>query len=462
MIRAAGSRTNTLQLLYGLGAAAASVLLGAALAVWTVPPVLVAGLVVAAIAVPIAVIALSHVSGVTPAGGIVLLGLGVADAIVVHHVPNISLLEILLLGPAVLLVLARLPVFRMEIAGRGFVRLFLVSSLAIIALGALYVLIPSAGLGRAAPLKELGKNAEIFVFAAATFVYVDGKDRFARFYGLLLASAVAGTFSPIITTHGHLFAKNSLNNPYAIYVIVLALPFARRRSVAALLLATVVMLIVARTRGPWIELLIVGLIVLASRGFRTLLSPLAVRMLTAAAVCLVLSVALIPSLNARVGSIAAGNDQSVHDRTAMTHAALIEMEKYPLTGVGPGEFKPWLLKSPPVVSFQLGVQNIPSDPHDTFAKFAGEMGVPGLVLLCLWIAAVLGPMWRFRRELPAVPGFGPYAVGTSLYAILFFLTRLTSEWATLGRLSIGLGAGLLLAITRIVDADRRSTVAETG
>lgn len=405
------------------------------------------------VAVPLTVAAVARIAQMTALRASLLVGLGGLYAVVIHHSPDISLLEVALLGPSLVLTAGEFPKLMLSAAGSGLIRIAILSACGLLALGALYAVRPPAGLDSGAPAKELIKNLEIFVIAAGTFSYIGTFRRLLKVYGFILVVALVSIAQTLAAVRGHVLSRTSLQTSAPLLVFALAVPFLRSRSVAALAVVSFGLVVVSRTRGAWLGLLLIAVVVVLSRAVRRALGRRGRTIAILAAVAMVVLIASSPRLLSRAASAASGNDQSVHDRLAMGRAALDELLGHPLTGVGPGEFKPWLLSSPPVVTFRIGVTAIPKDPHDAFAKFGAEMGWPGLLLFSGWATGTLAAAWRFRRALLGVPRLRPYGVGMSFLALLLGADLLTSEWATVGRLQIAIGAGALLALARLVPSE---------
>lgn len=427
---------------------ASLVLAGAAIGMLSPGLAICLAVAAAIVAVPICAAALGVMSGGGTLEGSFILCLGALYGVVIHHSPDVSVLEIVLLG-AVVVMLPGLHGLGLALGKEAPLRSFIFFTAGLLLLGLAYALVPPSGVPSGVPAKELAKNLEIFVFAGAVFAYAGTPRRLARVYALLVATCIGSIGQTLVSTHGHLLAGESLQTVAPLWIFVLSLPFIRRPPVALLALAGLVILVVSRTRGAWATLLVIALLVALDRRFGRSLDRRGRLILVFASLAVVVLIAFLPVLLTRVMSIASGNDQSTHDRTAMVQAALIALREHPLTGVGPGEFKPWLLNSPPVVQFRIGVEALPRDPHDVLAKFAAEMGVPGLLLMLGWMTSVVTPAWRVRRRVLAWGDLRPYGVGMVLCAVLLVVVLLTSEWATVLRLQIALAAGGLLALPRI-------------
>jgi O-antigen ligase len=136
----------------------------------------------------------------------------------------------------------------------------------------------------------------------------------------------------------------------------------------------------------------------------------------------------------------------------MIRAAAIEAERHPWTGVGPGEFKHWMLVHGSPVQFRIGLSAIPRDPHNVLAKFAAEMGVPGLALIVLWTVAVISSPWIAwrRRASSRRHEVLPYLLGLCLYAPIYLTFLIVSEWGSLTRVRLAIGAGLFLSLLRVL------------
>src|SRR5581483_9832464 len=359
----------------------------------------VAGLLVAALVVlpcGVAAVALLAQAPVSLASAGVALAAGYG--VVVFHSPEVTLFEVAAVLPSLYLIASSSGELLAAARNEPALRLFLAASLGLLLLGVLYSLWSPTGLGLGVPRKELGKNAEIVALALAVLAYVDRPARLARAYVLLAALVFVSAVKPVLTHGGEVLATDSLQTEAPLVFLVLALPFASRLPVTALIGTGGVLLVVARTRGGWVAAVAVAALVLGQRGLRGSVGRAAAAVLGVGTVLLVAAVLLLPSVRGRLDALVSGHDQSVDTRLSMLHAAELELQGHPLTGVGPGNFKTWLLANGSPVDFRIGVTVIPRDPHDTFAKFAAEMGAPGLLLHLAWVAAVLAAPWLALRR----------------------------------------------------------------
>jgi O-antigen ligase len=392
--------------------------------------------------------------------GAVVAGAG-TYGIIVHRNPGVTLLELLLIVPAAWFALTGTPtLLRLEPpAGRLF-RLLVASSVGLCLLVALYVVYRPAGGHASIAVKELGKDVELVLLLLGLVCWATTRRRFLLLYGFALSVFFADLASMVARYHGDTLHVTSLQTSTPLYILVLAIPFARSPRILPLLGFAAVLLVVAKTREAWLSAVILVIVVCASRRARAAIGRGATTALVVAAGVLVVLVAAVPALRLRVEHIASGRDQSIHDRIAMTHAALLELQHHLLTGVGPGEFKAYLLVHPPPFQFWIGLPLLPHDPHDAFAKFAGETGLPGLLLFAGFAAAVIGigVVYGFRGL--DVPDLHPYVLGLLLYAALYVLVLLTSEWAAISRIELPLGAALLVSLARVVPAARAGTAPE--
>lgn len=451
MLAAASSLRGGRSLLI-LGAALAAVAVAVLIGL-TSPQLGVSIAVVSAVIVLCALIStLAHIAQSGLVGAVLLLVMAVLYKIQIIQTPGISLLDLGITASSIVLVVWRLPRLHASRVGLAFVRLFLLCTGGLVLLAIVYTLFPAVVFGGSATLKELGNDLDIFVVGLGVFCYVDSLRRFAHVYALLLALSFSSLVASVVGAGSSVLSTTSLQTADAALAFALLLPFVPRRRIAALLaVASFALLVLGRVRGAWLELVAMTVVALLSPRLRSALGRgLTWTMLVASAAMIVL-IALVPALAARVSTVAGGTDQSLHDRFAMAQTAVAALLSHPLTGIGPGQFKPWLLGSfPPVAQFDVGVTLIPSDPHNAFLKFAAEMGIPGLVFFAGYALSVLGPAWRFGRAALAVEELRPYAVGALLYAVWLLQYLLTAEWGTAVRLELAIGTGMLLALSRVL------------
>jgi putative inorganic carbon (hco3(-)) transporter len=84
------------------------------------------------------------------------------------------------------------------------------------------------------------------------------------------------------------------------------------------------------------------------------------------------------------------NDQySADERTLLALAGLNMLARYPITGVGAGNFKAFV--------FQFGDVNEEHIAHNTYVSIAAEMGLPGFLLFMAVAAATMRSLERVRR-----------------------------------------------------------------
>jgi hypothetical protein len=335
-------------------------------------------------------------------------------------------------------------------------RLLVGASAGLLALGALYVVYRPAGGEAGIALKDFGKNCEIVVITLGVVAWVTGPRRFVLLYGLATAVFFTDLFAGVVRQHGEALDVPSLQTTAPLLLVVFLLPFVRRAEVLPLLGFGLAMLLVARTREAWVAAIVVAVVAFAVRPLRESLGHRIALGMGAGVVALLVMLAAVPPLRRRVEEIFTGDDQSIHDRIAMAHGAQLELQKHLLTGVGPGEFKHWLLAHPPPFDFWIGLEVIPLDPHNAVAKFAAEMGLPGMVLFLCWGAAVLGTLIVYARPGLELEGLRPYVTGVSLFGVCYALMLVTSEWGAITRVQLPLGAALLLSLARVVPAAGRA------
>lgn len=431
-------------------AVATGLLLGLVASAGGIPGVAVATLVGGALAI----LATSAIAEESRRVSAAIVALAVGYAFIVYRSPNVTVLEVLVAGPTLVVLLQERKGLAAGLRAEPLVRLFAAASAVMIALGALYVVWRPAHLGAGAPLKELGKNLEIAFLAAGVFAYTRTFERFARVYALLAMIALVSAMQPLYWTRGHGLSGDALMTQAPLVFIVLTLPFVRNLSVSALVAASGVLLVVARTRGAWIMAALL-LVAVGIRQWRhALLSRGGVVLLGGAAALVVAAVAVIPKARDRFTALVSGHDASVGTRSGMAHAGIDEAVRYPLTGVGPGQFKEWLLIHGSPVNFRIGLEQIPKDPHDVFVKFLAEMGFPGLLAILGWSIAVVAAAIVAWRRLMAGRGespehdLRPYMIGIALYTPVFVAMLALSEWGSLTRIQLAISAGLLLALLR--------------
>jgi O-antigen ligase len=384
-------------------------------------------------------------------------------AITVHHSPGITLLEALLILPAGWLAVTRLgTLLLLELTARRFLRLFVAASAGLLLLGALYVVYRPAGGHAGTALKELGKNVELVVLTLGLLAWISDRRRLAVFYGFAAAVFFIDVFAGVVRQRGDVIHLSSLQTTAPLLLLVLLVPFVRRRQVLPLVGFALVLLVVAKTRQAWAASFVVVAIAILTPQLRASLGRRLAASMGIAVGVLVLVIVAVPTLRARADSVFTGHDQSTHDRFAMAHAAQLELQKHPLTGVGPGEFKHWLLAHPPPFDFWIGLEVLPLDPHNAFAKFGAELGVPGLILFLCWVVGVLGIVLAYRREALELPELRLYAAGIVLFAVLYLFVLGTSEWGAISRFELPLGAALLMSLGGVVPASRRSAPAGVG
>jgi hypothetical protein len=442
-------------------AAALFSLLGAGVAAAFVTASGVAFLLVAVVAMALLALAVTVLSEVQFAVAVLMASLAATYGIVVHRSPGVTLLEVLLVAPASWFALTgtRSLLALEPPVGRLF-RLFVAASLGLIVLVALSVVYRPAGGHASTALKELGKDVEIIVLTLGILCWARDRRRFVLAYGFAAEVFFADLLSTVAPHRGHVVHLSSLQTSTPLYLLVLLLPFSRSPRVLPLLGFSAVMLVVAKTREAWLGVLLVVLVILVSPPLRAWFGRGAAAVMGLGATALILLVVAVPALRVRVDRVFSGRDQSVHDRFAMTHAAQLELQHHLLTGVGPGEFKPWLLVHPPPFAFLVGLHNLARDPHNTFAKFAAELGVPGLLLFLCWVAAIVGVAVVCVSDGFAAPRLQPWVVGLVLYAVVYVLMLATTEWGAITRFELPLGAALLLSLGRVVQATRGRSTAD--
>jgi O-antigen ligase len=409
------------------------------------------GLAVAAVVTfPFLIAALATIGASGLKLAIVLVAAGIGYCITIYHSPQVTAFEPVAVVTACVVMWLSRHEFIKAVRKERLVLLFVLALAAILALGMLYVLWQPVHLGRATAAKELGRNIEVFVLALGVFAYADSGLRFARMYAVLVAVVLAAVLQPVVASRGHVLSTDSLQTDAPLLFVILALPWASRIPVAFLLSIASVVLVVARTRGGWIGAIVIALFVLSQRRLRLSIGRNRIALIGAAIVFLIGAVFAIPSARARAESLVSGHDQSIKTRLEMMRAATIEVQHHPLTGVGPGEFKRWMLVHGAPVNFEIGLTFIPKDPHDVFAKFAAEMGFPGLALIVLWVIGVLASPWvAWRRYGPVTGELRPYFVGVALYAPIYLFSLAGSEWGSITRVQLALAAGVFLSLLRL-------------
>jgi O-antigen ligase len=425
------------------------------------------GLAVATVVVgPVAAAAGSAIGNASTAFGWGAFAFAACYGIVVAHSPDVTLFELVAIPPVAWLVFSNARTLTEDVRSDTLFRSFAFASIALIFLNMLFVVWHPAGLADSAT-KELGKNVEVISLSLAVYAFSSSAQRLGRAYALFALLVFVAAVEPVFSVHGDVLSVDSLMTDAPLLFLVLSIPFLSRLPVGLLAGTAIVVLCLARTRGGWIAGIVIALVVLVLGRLRALVGRAAVLGLLAAAAMVVIVVAALPQARHRFDSLASGRDQSLDTRKAMLHAAEYEAGKYPLTGVGPGEFKPYLLMHGSPIDFRIGLTAIPKDPHDVPAKFLAEMGIPGLIVILVWSASVLGAPWiAWRRNRASVRGADgtrwvfpdddvrPYFIGLAFYAPIYGFLLIVSEWGSLTRIQLGFGAGLLLALLRFTRPDR--------
>lgn len=185
---------------------------------------------------------------------------------------------------------------------------------------------------------------------------------------------------------------------------------AARMACVAVMLACGVGTIFTLTRAVWIGVA-AGTIValLAARGTRRFALPL----LAAGALTVVVALAVVPGLHAKVTS-RVSDSSSVYDRLNTDHAALRAVEQHPLFGLGWQTFQtkgPDYLRQ--ATTYPLTGSGL--EVHNVFLSHAVELGIPGSIL---WTLAFLGAIGgAIVRRGP--PELLPWRIGLLAIAICF-------------------------------------------
>jgi O-antigen ligase len=303
-------------------------------------------------------------------------------------------------------------------------------------------------------LKELGKDVELVVLALGIVCWVSDLGRFKLAYGFAVAVFFVDLVTSVAHHRGAVLHVAALQTSTPLYILVLSIPFVGHRRVLPLVGFAGVLLVVSKTREAWLGALLVVILIVANKQLRATFGRVVTAVLVASVGFLVVLVSAVPGLRVRVDRVFSGSDQSVHDRFAMAHAAFLEFQHHLVSGVGPGEFKPWLLLHPPPFQFLVGLPALARDPHDAFAKFAAELGAPGLILFLCWVAAVIGIVAVYASDGLRVADLRPYMAGAVLFTVVYVLMLLTSEWGAITRFELPLGAALLMSLGRVVPATR--------
>ncbi|MCK5834056.1 O-antigen ligase family protein, partial [bacterium] len=155
-------------------------------------------------------------------------------------------------------------------------------------------------------------------------------------------------------------------------------------------------LVLTRSRAGWIAGLIAGLIFFLPSIIRVMDKKKLFTLLIVAVAGISLGLLFSPKgvITERVESFTEINtenlnkDRSSKERLAMLDAGLDVAEDYPIFGVGP--------RSWPAIraAYLKKLPFLPRFPHNAYLRAAAELGIPGLILLCLALLMTFLPLWR--------------------------------------------------------------------
>ena len=141
-------------------------------------------------------------------------------------------------------------------------------------------------------------------------------------------------------------------------------------------------------------------------------------------------------------------DQSAFTRAAMIIAGLLDFISHPLSGVGAGNFKYYVLThQAQKINFVLSASALPNSPHSVIIQTAAETGLPGLIAGGYVIYGLLSSVTSAYRKNKHRQYISPYVTGMVLFLVPLFVTLLASNIGDTNRTLIALYFGLGLAIS---------------
>jgi O-antigen ligase len=171
--------------------------------------------------------------------------------------------------------------------------------------------------------------------------------------------------------------------PLAYYLIQTRPTLWERRFCQAVLAVTVLGLTLAASRGGFLGMVVVVVMIALRAKHRT-------KMLVIVALVIVPLLAIAPS--SPLSRILSPNEHDIYSadhRRDLATAGLQMFWAYPMTGVGPGNFKAALAYFSNLPELHIA--------HNTYVSVMAEMGLPGIVLFLGAIAAAFISLERVRR-----------------------------------------------------------------